>query len=211
MHTALLVDFGGVLTTSVLDSFAAFCTEESIEPTLVRDVFVRAARDPDSIFTQVEIGALSAADFDVALAELLNTACGREIASDGLKTRLFAGALHDQIMVDAVADARRAGVRTALVSNSWGGDDYPLHVLEPIFDELIISGHVGLRKPDPEIYLLAAKRLGVEPQTCVFVDDFRVNIEGAEAVGMTGILHRDANETAARIQELFGPDATQRA
>jgi putative hydrolase of the HAD superfamily len=208
MPRGLLVDFGGVLTTSVLDSFAAFCANETLEPTLVRDVFRAAAASPDNIFAKVEIGALSASDFDVELSGLLSSAAGRQIAADGLKARLFAGTTHDPDMVDVVDAARTAGIRTALVSNSWGGEDYPLEVLEPLFDEMVISGHVGLRKPDPDIYLLAAERIGVPPQDCVFVDDFPSNIAGAEAVGMRGILHRSGAETATLIRELFGLDAT---
>src|SRR5688572_4613178 len=116
MQRGLLVDYGGVLTTSVLDSFAAFCDDESLEPTLVRDVFLSAARTPDSIFMRVEIGALSAAEFDVELARAIGNACGREILSDGLKARLFARAVPDETMWNAVRAAREAGVRTVLVS-----------------------------------------------------------------------------------------------
>jgi FMN phosphatase YigB (HAD superfamily) len=63
---------------------------------------------------------------------------------------------------------------------------------------------VGLHKPQPEIYLLASKRLAVEPERCVFVDDLRENCAGAEAVGMTAILHRDVADTVARMEELLG-------
>ena len=68
----------------------------------------------------------------------------------------------------------------------------------------MISGEVGLHKPQPEIYLLACERLGVEPAAAVFVDDLRENCAGAEAVGMTAILHRDTPETIARLEELLG-------
>ena len=68
----------------------------------------------------------------------------------------------------------------------------------------MISAEVGLHKPQPEIYLLASKRLGVEPERCVFVDDLRENCAGAEAVGMTAILHRDVAATVARLEELLG-------
>jgi putative hydrolase of the HAD superfamily len=63
---------------------------------------------------------------------------------------------------------------------------------------------VGLHKPQPEIYLLAAERLGQDPERCVFVDDLRENCAGAEAVGMTSVLHRSAHETVARLSELLG-------
>jgi len=67
----------------------------------------------------------------------------------------------------------------------------------------VISAEVGLHKPQPEIYLLASKRLGVEPEQCVFIDDLRENCAGAEAVGMTAILHRDVAASVARLEELL--------
>jgi epoxide hydrolase-like predicted phosphatase len=76
--------------------------------------------------------------------------------------------------------------------------------LAELFDTVVISAEVGLHKPQPEIYTLAAERLGVEPQACVFVDDLKENCEGAEAVGMTAIRHRSAPETIARLEELSG-------
>jgi putative hydrolase of the HAD superfamily len=75
-----------------------------------------------------------------------------------------------------------------------------------VFDATVISGEVGLHKPQPEIYLLAAERLGVAPADCVFVDDLRENCEGAEGVGMTALLHRDTAETLNRLDELLAPE-----
>ncbi len=72
----------------------------------------------------------------------------------------------------------------------------------------MISGEVGLHKPQPEIYLLACERLEVEPGEAVFVDDLRENCAGAEAVGMTAVLHRDPSETVAQLEELFGLELT---
>ena len=89
-------------------------------------------------------------------------------------------------MLAAVAAARAAGVRTGLISNSWGLGIYDRLDSTELFDAVVISGEVGLHKPQPEIYLLACERLGVEPAAAVFVDDLRENCAGAEAVGMTG-------------------------
>jgi HAD superfamily hydrolase (TIGR01509 family) len=63
---------------------------------------------------------------------------------------------------------------------------------------------VGLHKPQPEIFELGAERIGVAPADCVFVDDLRENCAGAEAVGMTAVLHRDTDETLTRLEELLG-------
>jgi len=122
----------------------------------------------------------------------------------GLKQRMFASVKPDEAMWHAVGAARAAGVRTGLLSNSWGGRDYPLDELKGIFDDVVISGLVGLRKPDPEIYLLAADRIGARAEDCIFIDDFNVNVDGAKAVGMTAILHADARDTIETLQEIFG-------
>ena len=107
-------------------------------------------------------------------------------------------------MLDAVRAARTAGIRTGLISNSWGSAIYDPAELEGLFDTKVISGEVGMHKPQPAIYLLAAERLDVAPERCVFVDDLRENVAGAEAVGMTAVLHRDLDATLDRLEELFG-------
>jgi epoxide hydrolase-like predicted phosphatase len=110
-----------------------------------------------------------------------------------------------------VRGARAAGIRTGLVSNSWSTSHYDRDLLADLFDTVVISGEVGMYKPQPEIYLLAAERLDRRPQSCVFVDDLRENCAGAEAVGMTAILHREAENTIARMQELLGFEVASEA
>jgi epoxide hydrolase-like predicted phosphatase len=107
-------------------------------------------------------------------------------------------------MVEAVRATGARGVKTGLVSNSWSTSHYDRGMLEELFDTAVISAEVGLHKPQPEIYRLAAERIAEPPERCVFVDDLRENCAGAEAVGMTAILHRSPAESIARIEELFG-------
>jgi epoxide hydrolase-like predicted phosphatase len=106
-------------------------------------------------------------------------------------------------MIGAVRAARAGGIKTGLISNSWGLGIYDRAPVD-LFDETVISGDVGLHKPQREIYELACERLAVTPGDCVFVDDLRENVEGAEAAGMTAILHRDSTETVAQLEELLG-------
>ena len=146
----------------------------------------------------LETGELDEAAFEPPFAELLGLA-----ESDGLIDRLFGGLGPDEAMIGAVRAARAGGVKTGLISNSWGLGIYDRAPVD-LFDETVISGDVGLHKPQPEIYTMACERLGVEPGDCVFVDDLRENITGAEAVGMTAILHRDSAATVARLEELLG-------
>lgn len=201
---ALLVDYGGVLTTSIAASFRAFCQDERIDTDAFRRALFTDHDDESSPIARVETGAITQAEFDVLVAGRLSDACGASITSERLKERMFARVRPDEAMRSAVLQVRAAGFRTVLVSNSWGGDDYPLDELRPLFDEMLLSGQIGLRKPAPEIYLRAAERAGCEPGACVFVDDLEHNIAGAEAVGMTGIVHRETARTRARLAELFG-------
>jgi epoxide hydrolase-like predicted phosphatase len=124
--------------------------------------------------------------------------------SEGLITRMFADLRPEPAMLEAVAAARAGGVKTGLISNSWGLGIYDRLDSTEIFDATVISGEVGLHKPQPEIYLLACERLGVEPAEAVFVDDLRENCAGAEAVGMSALLHRDPADTVAKLEELLG-------
>ena len=110
-------------------------------------------------------------------------------------------------MIEALRRARAAGLRTGLISNSWGRGRYDRSMFGELFDGVVISGEVGLHKPQPEIFELGAERVGSLPAECVFVDDLRENCAGAEAVGMTAVLHRDADETLERLEELLGSAA----
>jgi putative hydrolase of the HAD superfamily len=112
----------------------------------------------------------------------------------------YAGVL-DEPGMDAVArTVRGAGVRTAVVSNA---DRLADPALPDAFDAVVLSGVVGYAKPDAEIYRLAARRLGLEPGECVFVDDLRRNVDGAVAAGMVGIHHSDIESTVMELQALF--------
>jgi epoxide hydrolase-like predicted phosphatase len=127
----------------------------------------------------------------------------REDRYEGLVERLFSGMQPEQAMIDALPRARAAGIKTGLISNSWGRGRYDRDSFGKMFDGVVISGEVGLYKPQPEIFELGAKRVGHDPAQCVFVDDLVENCEGAEAVGMTAVLHRGADGTLERLEELL--------
>ena len=197
VRPGLIVDWGGVLTTDVFAAFRDFCAAEGLEPDAVRNRF---AGDPRGfeLLAELECGRLAEAEFEAGFAALLGVGPG------GLIDRLFGAVLPDPAMLDGVRAARRAGIRTALLSNSWGQDRYDRADWPELFDAWVISGEVGLRKPDPAIYPIAAERLGLEPQACVFVDDLPGNLKPARALGMATVLHRDAERTLAELEELLG-------
>jgi len=194
----LLVDYGGVLTTSVWESFSAFCRTEGLDPDQVRSLF-RDNPEALKLLRRLETGELSEEEFSEQFAPLLGIA-----NHDGLIDRLFAGMQPDLPMIDSLRHARAAGIRTGLISNSWGRGRYDRDSFDELFDGVVISGEEGLHKPQPEIFQLGAERIGVEPSECVFVDDLRENCAGAEAVGMTAVLHRQTEETLKRLEELLG-------
>ena len=203
---ALVIDFGGVLTTSLRESFRAFCEQEGIEFQRLRSL-VRASyrgSDPDDVIAQIETGRISVEEFERRLAEVFSEGRREPIVAEGLLGRMSRNLRLEPRMIEAVRRAHEAGIKTALLSNSWGMDLYPADLLEELFDEVVISGEVGKRKPEADVFALAARGLGVEPGECVFVDDVRTNIEAAEAIGMRGVLHEDVDATLAELERLLG-------
>jgi putative hydrolase of the HAD superfamily len=196
----LLVDFGGVLTTNVFDSFRAFCAGEGLDPDSIKGLFRENPRALELV-RSLERGELSEDDFAERFGELLELEPQRRA---GLVDRMFGHIRPDEQMVAALKRARAQGIRTGLISNSMGAGRYDRATFPELFDGVVISGDEGIHKPQPEIYELGCERVGLPPADCVFVDDLRENCEGAEAVGMTAVLHRGAERTLPRLEELLG-------
>jgi putative hydrolase of the HAD superfamily len=204
----LIVDFGGVLTTSIGEAFEAFCRREGIDREVLKGI-VRSAygvgTEPDAVVSLIETGQIDQAEFERHMAAALSRGLHHPVRAEGLLARMLADLHFDVPMILAVRDVRRAGVPTALLSNSWGLEYYPRQLLDELFDQVVISGEVGIRKPDPDVFVLAARRLGLEPQECVFVDDTEGNVEAARSVGMTGLVHEDGRSTVPALERLFRP------
>ncbi|MBL8929600.1 MAG: HAD family phosphatase [Kineosporiaceae bacterium] len=200
---ALVLDWGGVLTPALDHAMGRWAQEEGVDFDHFREVMRGWLESGDSPTHHLERGTLAEAEFERLLAHEL-TVRGSAVDADGLLTRLLAGLAHlDPRMLQAIRAARLAGVRTALLSNSWG-ENYPDALWEDLFDVVVISGRVGMRKPDPEIFTHTAAILGVPPRGCVMVDDIERNVEGARACGMVAVHHRTVEETLAVLEELLG-------
>jgi putative hydrolase of the HAD superfamily len=169
------------------------------------DRIVAAAPEPpfgDSPAHRLERGEISTHDFERLLAEEL-TRRGSAVASEGLLRRMLVGLEHgDAAMLELVARAKARGIRTALLSNSWG-NHYPESLWDGLFDAIVISGRVGMRKPESRIYRYAAELIDVSPADCVLVDDLPRNVQGAVEVGMVGVLHRSYDQTVVELEALF--------
>lgn len=204
---ALLVDYGGVLTRSVGRSFRDFERAEGMPKGSVLRL-LQAAYEADqdaNPIARYERGEIDRDSFEQLLVEQLDRA-GYRVPREQLVLRLFAGMQPHGEVWDLVAQARAGGVRTVLLSNSWGVEEYPRARLAEVFDDLVISGEVGIRKPSPAIYMLAAERAGVPPEGCAFVDDLERNVEVARQLGMFGVLHREAAATAAQLAPFLEVD-----
>jgi epoxide hydrolase-like predicted phosphatase len=195
---AVLLDWGGVMTGDLFASFAAFCTREGLDPGALRDLF-RRDRDARALLIDFECGRVEEDEFEPRLAAFLGVA-----DHDRLIERLMADAVLDDAMVDGVRALHGRGVRTALVSNSWGTRRYPRELVAELFDGVVISGEEGFRKPDPRMYELGARRAGSAPERCVFVDDLPFNLDPARELGMAVIHHTSAPETLAELDRLLG-------
>lgn len=199
-HTGLLLDWGGVMTTNLFHAFGAFCSTEGVAPDLLREAFRHDAETRDALIA-FEEGRMNDDLFASHLAKALGLPHER---AEGLLDRMMAGATVEPDMVDMVRRARAAGIKTAMVSNSWGELRYPADLVAELFDATVISGREGFRKPDTRMYTLGAERIGLPPAACVFVDDLPFNLKPAAALGMATVLHGDPTGTIGRLEGLLG-------
>jgi putative hydrolase of the HAD superfamily len=198
-RSGLLVDWGGVMTDDVFASFAAFCTAEGLAADAVARLF-RSDPAARGLLAGLETGAVAEAEFESGLAGLLG------VAAPGLIPRLMGRVRIQPSMVEAVRAAREAGIRTGLISNSWGSGGYDRTLFTELFDGVVISGEAGVRKPSAEIYRLGTEAIGLEPRQCVFVDDLGGNLKPALELGMAVVHHTSVDETIAQLSGLLGVD-----
>jgi epoxide hydrolase-like predicted phosphatase len=206
----VITDWGGVLSTPILTAVRAWIEADGIDWESYRAVmrpWVTQAYDVNGAENPVhalERGECSIAEFEQILAARLLRLDGTAVPAAGLLRRMFAGMLPVPAMYDTIRALRVAGFGTALLSNSWGCEEYPRADFPGLFDTVVLSGEVGMRKPEEAIFRHAAQTLGLPPDECVFVDDMPANVAAAQALGMTGVLHTEAASTAKTLQDLLG-------
>jgi epoxide hydrolase-like predicted phosphatase len=204
-RSGLLLDWGGVMTGNLQASFTAFCEEEDLDPNALLGIF-RSNTEARELLFAIEEGRIEEAEFERSLGRLLGVG-----SPEGLIDRLFSRSVPEHSMVRAVRVARSAGIRTGLVSNSWGTHRYPRVLLSELFDGVVISGEVGIRKPAVRIYELGAQAIGLHAGDCVFVDDLPFNLPPAQELGMAVVHHTSADTTIAELERLLGTPLGQAA
>jgi putative hydrolase of the HAD superfamily len=200
--TAVLIDFGGVITTSVLQAFEEFGESLGAPPGLIVEL-LRQDTAARKLLVEHECGRIDADVFDRGFAERLH-ARGLEVRPNRLSARMQAGLRHDEGTMRLIEELRAGGVPIALVSNAFGRDCYAGFDLEALADVVVISSEVGVRKPSRRIYAIACERLGIDPHQVVMVDDLQQNLDGAARLGIAGVLHTDATDTRRQLSERFG-------
>ena len=155
-RSALLIDWGGVLTTNLFASFHDYCVKAEIDPKLLLGRF---RTDPRRASCSSRSRPASSTRPGSRSASPRCSRC----EPDGLIDGLFAGVEPDTAMVHAVRWPKNAGIRTGLISNSWGVHRYPHDLFDELFDGVVISAEEGIRKPAVRMYELGAERTGVRP------------------------------------------------
>ncbi|HZE65317.1 MAG TPA: HAD family phosphatase [Sporichthyaceae bacterium] len=193
----LLIDWGGVLTSDVFASFDHWCEREGRAAGSVATMF---AEEPGrGLLFDLECGRIGIGEFETSLGVVLDT------EPTGLADALFAGmTTQDPRMADAVSALHAAGVRTGLLSNSWGMHHYDRTRWAEMFDVLVLSAEHGVRKPDRAIYEAAVDAIGLLGDQLVFVDDIGGNLKPARELGMLTYRHTSVEDTVAFLGEQFG-------
>ncbi len=207
---AVISDFGGVLTTPLMRSFAAVQDETGIAmESLGRAMQRIAEREGEHPLFRLERGELSEAEFLDAIATELEPELGHRPEMHRFSEIYFRALDPNEEMIELMRDLRGRGLRMALLTNNvreWEPLWRSMLPVDEIFDVVVDSAFVGMRKPDREIYELTLERLGdrLAPPDCLFVDDAEPNVEAARALGMTGVHFRANEQAIAEIEAALG-------
>jgi epoxide hydrolase-like predicted phosphatase len=202
--SAVISDFGGVLTSPLIGSFLAFQEHSGVSLEELGNAMARLAAESDGEYPlfQLEKGEISETEF----LRLLGDALGGDVELEGFGERYFEHLHPNEEMIELMRSLRKRGLRMALLTNNvreweplWRAK---LPDIDEIFDVVVDSAFVGMRKPEPGIYELTVERLGdgVVAGDCLFVDDIEANCEMATELGMTAVHFRDSAQARDEIE-----------
>jgi epoxide hydrolase-like predicted phosphatase len=204
--TTVISDFGGVLTTPLIQSFAAVQDETGVPFDELAKAMGRIEQeDGRHPLYELETGRLTESEFLRKLADALRPVLGHRPELHRFR-EIYFDALHpNEPMIELMREAKERGFRMGLLTNNvreWEPLWRDMLPVDEIFEVIVDSGFVGHRKPDPEIYELTLERLGgVAAQECLFIDDTDVNCDAARALGMSGVHYRDNDQAIGEIRD----------
>ena len=206
--TTVISDFGGVLTTPLIQSFAAVQDQTGVPfEELVGGMARIQEQEGRHPLYELETGRLTEADFLSKLGDVLEPALGHRPELHRFR-EIYFDALHpNEPMIDLMREAK-GGHRMGLLTNNvreWEPLWRTMLPVDEIFEVVVDSGFVGMRKPDREIYDLTLERMGdPAPEECLFIDDTDVNCDAARELGMTAVHYRDNDQAIPEIRDALG-------
>jgi len=207
---AVVSDFGGVLTTPLFESFAAFQAEHGIAPEALGLAMLRAtqARGGANPLYDLETGDLAEPEFLALVADALEAETGARVPMEGFADRYWAGLRHNDAFIAYLRSLREErGIRLALLTNNvreWEPRWRPKWPIDELFEVVVDSAFVRMRKPDPRIYALTLEMLGLPPEACAFVDDLELNCDAARQAGLHPVVFRTTEQAIAELDALLG-------
>jgi putative hydrolase of the HAD superfamily len=204
---AVISDFGGVLTSPLVQAFASAQGGVEIPPEAYGKAMTAATADGGELpLFALERGEITEAEFLAGLEHNLADVLGRPVSLDGFAARLMGALEPNEELFAYYRGLRDRGVRLALLTNNvreWEPLWRTKLPIDDVFELVVDSAFVGMRKPEPRIYELTLERLGLPAEACVFVDDLQVNVDAAVALGMRGVVYRDTAQALAELQAQF--------
>jgi putative hydrolase of the HAD superfamily len=206
---AVISDFGGVLTNHLIEAFGAFQDETGISPEQLNRGMTRIGdRDGEYPLFRLERGELSEEQFLQDLSWALEEELGHRPQLHRFREIYFAALHPNEPMIDVMRGARDRGYRMAILTNNvreWEEVWRSKLPLDEIFDLVVDSAWVGMRKPDPAIYRLTIERLGgLPPEEHLFVDDNELNIAAARELGLHAVHFRSNEQAIPEIRAALG-------
>ena len=201
---AIISDFGGVLTSPLLDGFTAFEATSGISVEQMGIAMGKIwERDGAHPLFELETGRITEGTFLDAVAEQLTAQLGRPIRLDGFGETYLHHLLPNEPLIDYMRSLQVRGYRMAICTNNvreWASLWRAKLPVDEIFSVVVDSAFVGMRKPEPEIYALTLERLGVPAEGALFLDDVKLNCEAARALGMHAVWFRSTDQAIEEIE-----------
>jgi putative hydrolase of the HAD superfamily len=200
---AVISDFGGVLTTPLVQSFMAFQDHTGITPEVLgKAIQAIESADGENPLFELERGEITEASFLERIAGALEPLLGHRPEMHRFKEIYFEALSPNPPMIDLMGELKASGYRMAMLTNNvreWEPLWRSMLPVDEIFETVVDSGFVGCRKPESRIYAITLERIGIAPESCLFVDDVEVNCEGARRAGINAVHFRDNEQAIAEI------------
>jgi putative hydrolase of the HAD superfamily len=204
---AIVSDFIGVLTTPIAGVFTQFQEDIGVPPEALREALEASAqRTGDNPLFELECGRMSEGQFLATLEDELEEQFGRRVSMRAFTDHYWSNLSHNDELVDFLRSARDAGYRLALLTNNvqeWEPRWRPKWPIDELFETVVDSGFVGMRKPDPEIFQLTLRRLELPAEACVFIDDLEPNVIAARECGLHAVHFRDTEQAIGEVRKVL--------